>query len=97
MNFKGILISDDISMKALSGDLGTLSRASIEAGCDVILHCNGTLSERTQVAQAAGEMTDIAQKRAIRAVKMRKTPDLIDIATLDAELETLLGGGALAQ
>ena len=42
-------------------------------------------------------MTDIAQKRAIRAVKMRKTPDLIDIATLDAELETLLGGGALAQ
>ena len=49
------------------------------------------------MAQAAGEMTDIAQKRTIRAVEMRKTPDMIDIAALDAELEALLGGGALAQ
>ena len=97
IGFDGLIMTDDISMKALSGDVGTLSRASIEAGCDVILHCNGTLSERTQVAQAAGEMTDIAQKRAIRAVEMRKTPDMIDIAALDAELEALLGGGALAQ
>ena len=62
-----------------------------------ILICNGTLSERTQVAQADGEMTDIAKKRAIRAVEMRKTPDMIDIAALDAEREALLGGGALAQ
>jgi beta-N-acetylhexosaminidase len=69
----------------------------IEAGCEVILHCNGTLSERTQVAQPAGEMSDIAQKRAIRAVKMRKTPDMIDIAVLDAKLKALLSGGALAQ
>jgi beta-N-acetylhexosaminidase len=93
----GLIITDDISMKALSDDLGTLSRASIEAGCDVILHCNWTLSDRPQVAQAAGEMTDIAHKRVIRAAEVRKTPDMIDIAALDAELEALLGGGALAQ
>jgi len=49
------------------------------------------------VAQAAGEMTDIAHKRVIRAVEVRKTPDMIDIAALDAELVALLGGGALAQ
>lgn len=61
IDFDGLIMTDDISMKALSGDLGMLSRASIEVGCDVVLHCNGTLSERTQVAQAAGEMTDIAQ------------------------------------
>ena len=40
IEFDGVIMTDDISMKALSGDLGTLSQASIEAGCDVILHCN---------------------------------------------------------
>jgi beta-N-acetylhexosaminidase len=40
IGFDGLIMTDDISMKALSDDLGTLSRASIEAGCDVILHCN---------------------------------------------------------
>lgn len=94
IGFDGLIMTDDIAMKALSGNLGTLSRASLDAGCDVILHCNGTLDERREVGQAAGEMTDIAQKRAERAVSMRKTPDNIDIAALDAELETLLGGGA---
>ena len=94
IGFDGLIMTDDISMKALSGDLSTLSRTSLAAGCDVILHCNGTLSERREVAQAAGEMTDIAQKRAERALQMRKTPDKIDISTYDAELKALLGGGA---
>ena len=96
IGFDGLIMTDDISMKALSGDLGTLSRTSLDAGCDVILHCNGSLAERQLVAQAAGEMTDIAQKRAERALMKRKTPDQIDIAALDAELEALLGGGALS-
>ena len=94
IGFDGLIMTDDISMKALSGDLSTLSRTSLAAGCDVILHCNGTLSERREVAQAAGEMTDIAQKRAERALQMRKTPDKIDISAYDAELKALLGGGA---
>ena len=94
IGFDGLIMTDDISMKALSGDLSTLSRTSLAAGCDVILHCNGTLSERREVAQAAGEMTDIAQKRAERALQMRKIPDKIDISAYDAELKALLGGGA---
>jgi beta-N-acetylhexosaminidase len=94
IGFDGLIMTDDISMKALSGDLRTLSRTSLAAGCDVILHCNGTLSERREVAQAAGEMTDIAQKRAERVLQMRKTPDKIDISAYDAELKALLGGGA---
>ena len=94
IGFDGLIMTDDISMKALSGDLSTLSRTSLAAGCDVILHCNGTLFERREVAKAAGEMTDIAQKRAERALQMRKTPDKIDISAYDAELKALLGGGA---
>lgn len=97
IGFDGLIMTDDISMKALSGDLAALSRGSLEAGCDVILHCNGTLDERRQVAQAAGEMTDIAQTRAERAIAMRKTPDQIDISAYDAELKALLSGGALSR
>jgi beta-N-acetylhexosaminidase len=93
IGFDNLIMTDDISMKALSGSLSDLSHAAIEAGCDVILHCNGTLAERAEVAQAAGEMTETAQRRAMRALSYRQTPDDIDIAALDAQLKTLLGEG----
>ncbi|WP_439111207.1 beta-N-acetylhexosaminidase [Lentibacter sp.] len=92
LGFDGLIMTDDISMKALEGDLGTLSRAALAAGCDVILHCNGTLKERMTVADAAGEMTDEAQRRAENALEQRKSPQDIDISALDAELEALLNG-----
>ena len=92
IGFDGLIMTDDIAMKALSGDLGELSRDALTAGCDVILHCNGTLDERRTVAEAAGEMDDAAQRRAEAALMQRKTPDQIDISALDAELEALLGG-----
>ena len=93
IGFDNLIMTDDISMKALSGTLGDLSRDALAAGCDVILHCNGTLSERAEVAHSAGEMTDIAQSRALRALSYRQTPDDIDIPALDAQLEVLLGEG----
>ena len=92
LGFDGLIMTDDISMKALQGDLGDLSRKAIAAGCDVILHCNGTLDERRAVAEAAGEMTDAAQARAETALTMRKRPSDIDILALEAELEALLNG-----
>jgi beta-N-acetylhexosaminidase len=93
IGFDNLVMTDDISMKALSGSLGDLSRAAIAAGCDVVLHCNGTLAERAEVAHAAGEMTEQATRRAMRALSYRQTPDDIDIPALDAQLETLLGEG----
>ncbi len=41
IGFDGLLMSDDLSMRALSGTLGERARASFEAGCDLALHCNG--------------------------------------------------------
>ncbi|KIN72854.1 beta-N-acetylhexosaminidase [Sulfitobacter guttiformis] len=93
IGFDNLIMTDDISMKALSGSLDGLSRDALAAGCDVILHCNGTLAERAQVAAAAGEMTDAAQRRALRALSYRQTPDDIDIPALDAQLKALLGEG----
>ena len=77
-------------MKALSGSLTDLTRGALDAGCDVILHCNGTLAERMEVAAAAGEMGAGAQRRAEAALAARHTPDDIDISAADAELESLL-------
>jgi beta-N-acetylhexosaminidase len=93
IGFDNLIMTDDISMKALRGNLGDLSRSAITAGCDVILHCNGTLAERSEVAQAAGEMTEQATRRALRALSYRQTPDDIDIPALDAQLKALLGEG----
>lgn len=57
LGFRGMLVSDDLSMKALSGSFEDRARASLEAGCDVALHCNGDMEEMRQVAQGAISMT----------------------------------------
>lgn len=92
IGFDGLIMTDDISMKALKGDLGDLSRRAIAAGCDVILHCNGTLPERMAVAEAAGEMTDTAQARAEAAIAARQAPDELDIPAAEADLSRLMRG-----
>jgi len=53
IGFKGLLMSDDISMGALSGSIAERSRAVIAAGCDVVLHCNGAMPEMRAVAAEA--------------------------------------------
>lgn len=69
IGFDGLLFTDDISMGALSdarggGPIGDRSRRSIEAGCDVLLHCNGDMTEMRAVADAVGEMSPDAARRA---------------------------------
>jgi len=92
IGFDGLLMTDDVSMKALSGTLGDISRASIRAGCDVVLACNRTLAERAEVAEAADEMTDAAQTRALAALAARHAPDPLDIAAAEADLLRLMNG-----
>ncbi len=91
LGFDGLLMTDDLSMEALSGTVSERATASIKAGCDIILHCNGAPDEMRLVAQAAGDMTPAAITRANRALAQRKTPDDIDIPALEAEFEALLG------
>lgn len=92
IGFDNLIMTDDISMKALKGSLSEITRDALKAGCDVVLHCNAPLVERQRVAEAAGDMSDAAQTRAERALSMRKTPDDIDINAARAQLETLLDG-----
>ena len=58
IRFKGVLMSDDVSMKALQGGMEVLSRQIIAAGCDLVLHCNGKMDEMQQVAAALEQAGD---------------------------------------
>src|SRR5471032_3191814 len=63
IGFQGLLMSDDVSMKALSGTIAERSRAAIAAGCDVVLHCNGDLGEMIAVAREAPKLDGEAGRR----------------------------------
>ena len=79
IGFRGLLMSDDVSMKALSGTIAERSRAAFAAGCDVVLHCNGDLNEMSAVASQAPELKGEAAKRAEAALAQRKAPEEFDV------------------
>ncbi len=74
IGFDGLLISDDLSMKALAGDFSARARDALEAGCDVVLHCNGDPAEMSAVASAAGPLREPAARRAARALRLIDSP-----------------------
>ncbi len=92
IGFSGLLMTDDVSMQALSGDISSRSTASLAAGMDLVLHCNGDLGEMQQIADACGDFSEIAQIRADTALKRRKSADNVDICALKREFDGLLSG-----
>lgn len=90
IGFGGLIMTDDISMEALQGSVVERSLAALDAGCDLVLHCNGKMPEMAALAEALPAMTPQAQARADAALAQRQTPVPIDIAALSAELEALL-------
>jgi beta-N-acetylhexosaminidase len=68
IGFDGLLITDDLSMEALSGSLGSRAEAAFAAGCDMALHCNGTLAEMREVIGAAPPLAGEAARRAAAAL-----------------------------
>ncbi len=90
IGFGGLLMSDDISMKALTGSIAERARASLAAGCDLVLHCNGDLDEMRAVAGEAPELTGPAARRANAAMAGRKVPEPIDLAAARREFAALM-------
>ncbi|MEM8556132.1 MAG: glycoside hydrolase family 3 N-terminal domain-containing protein [Pseudomonadota bacterium] len=90
MGFNGLLMTDDLSMQALDGDMATRTEAALKAGCDIALHCNGDPDEMTAITKAAGTLSPDAQARADRALAARTSPDDADIAAMEAELSEML-------
>lgn len=61
IGFDGLLMSDDLGMKALSGSFRDRAEDSLKAGCDVALHCGGDMSEMEQVAAGCSALSEHAQ------------------------------------
>ncbi|MEO3430304.1 beta-N-acetylhexosaminidase [Pelagibius sp. CAU 1746] len=90
IGFDGLLLSDDLSMEALKGSLGERAEASLGAGCDVALHCNGKPDEMEQVAAAVGPLTAEAQRRIAAGRARLGSPEAVDAAALLRRLEAIM-------
>ncbi len=74
IGFNGLLMSDDLSMKALKGSLSDLTAGTLAAGCDLALHCNGKMDEMLQVAKKLKPLSEQAQQRFATALAQLKPP-----------------------
>ena len=91
IGFDGLLMSDDLSMNALSGSLRQRVAAALGAGCDVALHCNGKLDEMTAVAEAASVLSGKAKQRAERALaRIGHRPEPFDAVDAHVRLTAAL-------
>ena len=96
IGFDGVLMTDDISMGALSGDLRSRAVRAIAAGCDLVLHCNGDLMEMIAIADGVSELNGDALRRTEAALAFR-TPSLdVDRKAMEARFDALLGQVAAA-
>lgn len=94
IGFDGLLMSDDISMGALSGPVSVRAKAALFAGCDVVLHCNGKIEEMKDVAEEAKPLEGASLKRAEHALGLLTSPDPFNPASAEARLSELLGAAA---
>ena len=90
IGFRGLLITDDLSMKALSGTLSEKCAKALSAGCDMLLHCNGKLEEMQEVAAAAGDLKGKALRRAKAALKPARKPQAFDRKTALKDLDLVV-------
>jgi beta-N-acetylhexosaminidase len=87
IGFDGLLMSDDLSMNALTGSLGERAAKAIAAGCDIALHCNGDLEEMQAVAANAGTLAGPALARADAALAAARPPRDLDRGQVEAKLD----------
>ena len=89
IGFDGLLMTDDIDMKALSGTAGEKAAGAIAAGCDVVLDCWARMDEMIEIAGRLGEISDAARARLDRAMAGRAA-GAGDFAALVDKRDTLL-------
>jgi beta-N-acetylhexosaminidase len=92
IGYDGLVMSDDLSMNALSGTLAERAVAAFAAGCDVALHCNGQLDEMKAIAAETPVLEDEAKLRAESALaRIKHAPEPLDPEAARARLDEALG------
>ena len=93
IGFDGLVMSDDLSMKALDGSFSERAKASLAAGCDVVLHCNGDMGEMKAVLAGTGALKGGAGRRAEAALsRIAKAPEPFDAAEGRARFDAAFDG-----
>ncbi|TPW29569.1 beta-N-acetylhexosaminidase [Pararhizobium mangrovi] len=91
IGFDGLLMSDDLSMKALLGGFGERASAVLSAGCDMVLHCNGDMGEMRAVADAISSLSGEAKRRADAVTSAFVPADDAREEALRGEFDALIG------
>ena len=90
IGFRGLLMTDDLSMKALTGSYAERTKLALAAGCDVVLHCNGEMDQMEEVAEAAGFLKGKPLARARAALRSARKPQPFDRKQALKDLDRLL-------
>ena len=92
IGYDGLLISDDLSMQALSGGIKERTWEALDAGCDLVLHCNGKMDEMISVVAGAENMTDKACERWSHATQLLPTAGDFNVQDTLSQLNDLMVG-----
>ncbi len=90
IGFDGLIMSDDVSMKALKGPYDKRAAAIIDAGLDIVLHCNGELDQARAVASAAPQLSGSSLRRAKAALGRISEPQSFDVEQGERRLATIM-------
>ena len=91
IGFDGLLMTDDLGMDALTGDMGSRAAAAVAAGCDIALHCSGDMTEMQSVAASVPDLSADGEARLARAMAgTLNEADDIDFAEAVAKRDALL-------
>jgi beta-N-acetylhexosaminidase len=92
IGFDGLLMSDDISMKALGGTFEERAKAALRAGCDVVLHCNGDMDEMKGIVAGSSHLSGHGKRRAQAALaRLARDPEPFDEAQARARFKQVFG------
>ncbi|HYE47422.1 MAG TPA: beta-N-acetylhexosaminidase [Caulobacter sp.] len=93
IGFGGLLMTDDLSMKALDGGYEQRARSAHAAGCDMILHCNGRMEEMTAVVAGTRTLSGLSRRRAEAALaRLARVPEPFDVAEARARFDAAFDG-----
>ncbi len=73
IGYKGVIMSDDITMSALEGSMEERARSALSAGCDIVLHCNGIITEMRAVAGAVQKTSQILAESLAQMDALRRS------------------------
>ena len=94
IGFDGLLMTDDLSMKALSGDFRERAERALAAGCDLVLHCNGELAEARRVAEGSPHLSGAGVERAERALRLLERVEAFNPVDGEREFDAALASVA---